>query len=114
MSFSRASNSARSVPAKWLLLIVSTFTVAFFLFAEQGTRARYRASAETTAPAAIHLGAVERPQTAANYGKLPLTFVRNLGQLDGRVKFTARGSNYAFYLTANEAVFALRREASDA
>ena len=114
MSFSRASNSARSVPAKWLLLIVSTFAVAFFLFAEQGTRARYRASAETTAPAAIHLGAVERPQTAANYGKLPLTFARNLGQLDRRVKFTGRGSNYAFYLTANEAVFALRREASDA
>jgi uncharacterized protein (TIGR03437 family) len=43
------------------------------------------------------------------YGKLPLSFEANTGQVDKSVKFLARGSGYGLYLTADEAVLALRR-----
>jgi uncharacterized protein (TIGR03437 family) len=44
-----------------------------------------------------------------SYGKLPLSFEANTGQVDGSVKFLARGSGYGLYLTADEAVLALRK-----
>src|SRR6266542_2964620 len=46
----------------------------------------------------------------AGYGKLPLSFEANLGQTDSKVKFLTRGSGYALFLTANEAVLRLRNE----
>ena len=49
---------------------------------------------ETNAPANIK----------SDYGKLPLSFEANQGQTDSQVKFLARSSGYALFLTANEAV----------
>lgn len=46
----------------------------------------------------------------ADYGKLPLSFEANQGQTDSQVKFLTRGSGYALFLTANEAVLRLRNE----
>ena len=46
---------------------------------------------------------------AENYGKLPLSFEANNGQVDGTVKFLSRGNGYTFYLTSNEAVLSLKR-----
>jgi hypothetical protein len=43
-----------------------------------------------------------------SYGKLPLSFERNQGQIDARVKFLSRGSGYTLFLTSDEAVFNLR------
>src|SRR5438046_4081664 len=42
------------------------------------------------------------------YQRLPLTFERNAGQTDRRVKFLARGRGYTLFLTGDEAVLALR------
>jgi hypothetical protein len=42
------------------------------------------------------------------YGALPLSFEENRGQTDARVKFLARGSGYALFLTPTEAVLKLR------
>ncbi len=63
----------------------------------------------------------ERPvttagHTAANanihvldlYAKQPLSFERNDGQTDARVKFVSRGDGYTLFLTSAEAVLALR------
>jgi hypothetical protein len=47
------------------------------------------------------------------YGKLPVTFEPNLGQLDSRVKFTARGFGYTMFLTATETVFVMRGKQSE-
>jgi hypothetical protein len=44
-----------------------------------------------------------------SYGKLPLNFEANQGQLDRRVKFRARGNCYNLLLTSTEAVLALRK-----
>jgi hypothetical protein len=41
------------------------------------------------------------------YSRLPLSFEANRGQLDGSVKFLARGSGYSLFLTSDEAVIAL-------
>src|SRR5438552_347129 len=42
------------------------------------------------------------------YGKLPLSFEANQGQTGSEVKFLSRGSGYSLFLTANEAVLALK------
>lgn len=41
------------------------------------------------------------------YGKLPITFEKNQGQSDPRVKFLAHGNGYRLFLTRNEAVLEL-------
>ncbi len=51
-------------------------------------------------------------QVLATYNHLPLMFEPNRGQTDSRVRFLARGSGYSLYLTADEAVLALRPPAS--
>jgi hypothetical protein len=44
------------------------------------------------------------------FGKLPLSFEANQGQTDSRVKFFSRTSTYTLFLTADEAVLAVRGE----
>ena len=56
----------------------------------------------------------KRPQVSKqllveSYGRLPLSFEVNHGQTDGSVKFLSRGSGYTLFLTATEAVLALRK-----
>jgi len=43
------------------------------------------------------------------YGKLPLQFEANRGQIDKDVRFLSRGAGYSLYLTASEAVLALSK-----
>ena len=40
----------------------------------------------------------------APYGKVPLSFEKNLGQVDSRVKFLSRGPGYGVFLTDREAI----------
>jgi len=42
-----------------------------------------------------------------DYGKLPLSFEANQGQVDPQVKFTARGKGFSLFLTGSSAVLAL-------
>jgi hypothetical protein len=48
------------------------------------------------------------PSVKEGYGKLPLSFERNGGQTDARVKYMARGNGYSLFLTSTEAVLALK------
>ena len=50
---------------------------------------------------------VARPSASATFGHLPLIFEPNRGQTDPSVQFTARGSGYGLFLTADEAVLSL-------
>src|SRR5208282_5423861 len=45
-----------------------------------------------------------RPRLIEDYGKLPLSFEGNQGQVDAGVKFLSRGRGYGLFLTSNEAV----------
>ncbi len=51
---------------------------------------------------------VATPRIVQNYGKLPLSFEANNGQMDGRVRFRSRGSKYSLFLTQDGVVLALR------
>src|SRR5262249_43092906 len=42
-----------------------------------------------------------------NYGKLPLSFEANHGQIDARVKFLSRSNGRSFFLTKDQAVLVL-------
>ena len=52
-------------------------------------------------------GATANPSVAEAYGKLPLSFEKNEGQTDAKVKYLARGQGYGLFLTSTEAVLAL-------
>lgn len=47
------------------------------------------------------------PHVVEAYGKLPLSFEKNNGQTDARVKYLTRGQGYGLFLTPTEAVLAL-------
>jgi hypothetical protein len=49
------------------------------------------------------------PEVAANYGKLPLHFEPNQGQVDGRVRYLTRLPEMTIYLADDEAVFQWRK-----
>src|SRR5262245_60672129 len=44
------------------------------------------------------------------YGKLPMRFEANEGQIDAQVKFLARGAGYSVFLTGDEAVMRLHKQ----
>lgn len=50
----------------------------------------------------------------AAYGKLPLAFERNEGQVSSQVEFLSRGRDATLFLTGTEAVLQLRHESSNA
>jgi hypothetical protein len=56
-------------------------------------------------------GAAAQPVLTA-YGQLSLSFELNQGQTDPQVNFLARGSGYALFLTADEAVLSLQAGAA--
>lgn len=53
--------------------------------------------------------AERRRQIIDAYGKLPLAFEVNRGQVDPRVKFTSRGHGYSLFLSSTEAVLSVQR-----
>ncbi|KPK91979.1 hypothetical protein AMJ80_06955, partial [bacterium SM23_31] len=59
----------------------------------------------------IFTGAAYAQKTAVleNYGKLPLTFTKNSGQLDSRVKFSTHGSGAAMFFTQESTTFLFSR-----
>jgi hypothetical protein len=50
-----------------------------------------------------------RPELAAAYGKIPLSFEANVGQTNERVRFLARGRGYTLFLTPEEIVLSLSK-----
>src|SRR5687768_12209733 len=54
-----------------------------------------------------------RARVADGFGRLPLSFVANRGQLEQPVKFISNGPGYHLFLTANEAVLTLRKPQAD-
>ena len=52
---------------------------------------------------------LERRKVQEAYSRLPVTFVENRGQTNQQVRYFARGSRYAFFLTPNEIVLSLTK-----
>src|SRR5919106_2589416 len=55
-----------------------------------------------------------RAQIAERFGKLPLSFEANKGQIDQAVKFLSHGRGYELFLTSTEAVLSLQKPSAAA
>ena len=69
-------------------------------------RAETKAPAEKISPLASV--ATARPALISSYGNLPLSFEKNEGQTDPRVKYLSRGPGYGLFLTEKGATLALQ------
>ena len=70
------------------------------------------ASAGTASTAGREAGNLATPQPKTGlgaYGALPISFVPNAGQLERRVRYSARAAGASFFFTKREAVFSLAR-----
>ncbi len=59
---------------------------------------------------ALHESQAQTASIAEAYGRLPLSFEANEGQAHESVRFISRGQGYSLFLTAQEAVLALRQD----
>jgi hypothetical protein len=88
-----------------VMLVVAGCAVTYSAFRTTTAHAIHPASKGPQTPA---LNAEQRGHVRASLDALPLGFEANQGQTDPQVKYTARGNGYSVFLTANDAVFAVR------
>src|SRR3981081_3710556 len=77
-----------------------TWTVLFIALVASGDLA--------TAQMSPGVGPSHSAPVTPNYGKLPLTFESNQGQVGPQAKFFARGPGYSVFLTSGGMVLSLR------
>ena len=58
----------------------------------------------------LKAGELNKAQVMESYGKIPLSFTANIGQLDSDVKFTTKGNGATMFFTQKETTFLLSRE----
>ncbi|HWT03120.1 MAG TPA: Calx-beta domain-containing protein, partial [Pyrinomonadaceae bacterium] len=97
--------SRKYAPA--VCLVAAAAILGLFFLASAGEAAPNAAPAPPDESAAA--GQADKTKIGEAYGKLPMSFVANAGQTDGRVKFISRGRGYNLFLTAREAVLVLTR-----
>ena len=98
--------------AKRIVVCCGCLGLSFLAVAWFGLHQRLQASENTlperqvsAAPTKIH------PNLVASYGKLPLSFEANQGQVRGPAQFLSRGLGYMLLLTGDEAVLNLEKSA---
>jgi uncharacterized protein (TIGR03437 family) len=99
---------ARAILAAAVLTLLAVCTWTFIAQRAAASAKRDEKTDKASTPATVE--SAKRGQIIESYGKLPLSFEANQGQTDARVKFFARGRGYDLYLTATEAIFALKKE----
>ncbi len=93
-----------------LLLVLITISTGYFA-------QRDRNSPIAVSPIAVltsveskgETDSLSKQQISESYGRLPINFEPNVGQIDEQVKFIARGDGYGLFLTGKEAVLSLRK-----
>ena len=68
------------------------------------------AAVQTQAAASPENDPAQKLTVAANYGRLPLYFIENRGQVDKRVQYYVRGGGQTTFFTKDEVVLALCRQ----
>src|SRR5215213_8129707 len=71
-------------------------------------------SEQQAAPRAEPVDEETRGRVSEVYGKLPLSFEENRGQVDAEVRYVSRGAGYTLFLTPAEAVLSLRSGGGEA
>jgi hypothetical protein len=101
--FPRANRALSLISIVCLLTIITT--TVFVSARDANNEKPARPPVESVQPAAAPVKA----KVAERFGRLPLSFEENKGQIDGAVKFSSRGSGYELFLTSTEAVLLLRK-----
>ncbi|HKU76355.1 MAG TPA: SBBP repeat-containing protein [Pyrinomonadaceae bacterium] len=84
--------------------MIAVFASVIFVTAQNDDKLSPAASANTTTA-----DAPAKARIAENFGKLPLSFELNKGQIDKQVKFVSHGPGYELFLTSTEAVLRVRK-----
>jgi len=100
-------------PASWIVatVVIAVAMIALGSAVSRQHRSEVRKIAAPVASTPV-LSAGQRAKISARFDALPVAFEANRGQSDPRVKYMTRGSGYTLFLTANEAVFAVRSAGS--
>ncbi len=99
-------NRALSIIA--VVCLLTTLAATVFVSARGGyDESTENRSAQTASASPVD--ASVKAKIAENYGRLPLSFETNEGQVDGAVKFLSRGPGYDLFLAGTEAVLSLRK-----
>jgi hypothetical protein len=93
--------------SNWILFLLA----AAFSFgrAQAETATEFTQVKVSDGSAPVQVSEVQKARAVASYARLPLSFERNQGQTDPRVKFLARGNGYTLFLAPTEAILALRK-----
>jgi len=94
---------SRKLPVLFILFVA---VLASFVAFGPARRSNSASSSLSSALQATSQKAAQA-RILSSYGKLPLSFEKNQGQTDDRVRFLARGDGYALFLTSQEAVLRL-------
>ncbi len=115
-----AAACGRSMRGRWvhpLLIAVSLFAMGKGAVRPSIAQAQVAAPLQAAA-ASGGLGLPGSPQKTAevvgNYGRLPLSFNANQGQVDGPVRFLSMGQGYQLYFTPKEVELTLSKPAARA
>jgi hypothetical protein len=104
--------SRHFLPARWTVAVVVVAAIAVAgvgrLRTFSPSEAARLVSAASRTPAPGAKGAEPRGRIRASLGAFPLVFEANQGQTDPRDKYMVRAGGYTLFLTAQDAVFALR------
>jgi Calx-beta domain-containing protein/carboxypeptidase family protein/beta-propeller repeat-containing protein len=101
ISFTPLSSRINRAALIITICLVTAFASVVFVTAENDNL--------SAVPAQAPNDAATKARIAERFGKLQLSFEINHGQTDERVKFLSHGSGYDLFLTATDAVLALRK-----
>lgn len=97
------SRTHRTLCVIAMVCLLTAFAGVIFVTAQNGENPPSPA-ASAQDPVTVAADPQARARIAENFGKLPLSFEINKGQIDQSVKFLSHGPGYDLFLTANEAV----------
>jgi len=109
MPFTRFPRVNRALFLISIVCLLTTLVATVFVAARSGSNEDRSLQPLNATP----LDSSTRTKIAGQFGRLPLSFEVNEGQLDRSVKFLSRGPGYELFLTNTEAVLQLRKPSKD-
>ena len=107
---SRARAGSRAAGVRYAVgLVVLVVGLTAVLQATHALPSAERPVAEKTLPVPAAISARDKQGALQAYGKLPLAFVANAGQMDPRVRYAAQAAGVRFSFTQKEAVFGFKK-----
>ena len=100
-----SSRISRTVLTLGIAFLLTALASMVFVAARNDNNHPEPATQENLTPA----GASAKARLAEKFGKLPLSFEENQGQIDQQVKFLSRGPGYDLFLTSTDAVLRVQK-----